>query len=1250
MIQKLDYLKDRLSDLSKRNRSIRLMKLADKWAVDLTELELVYQYKTQNSSLLDDIIKNKKNEISLFKRDMNDEKKMLLSHKLTSLHRNLKGIEEETGMYDLYLGYPFLTGKMMDGTFFRAPVFLYPIKLEKNGLTWNLVKGEGEKLINRTLFLALKKLNEFNIEEKMLDEEYFSNVTSIQELHEWFREFDYNFPIKNTILQKFQNYTLKDIPKLNDGEIALESLAVIGCFPQGNSAVIKDYDLMKSILEENGDLGFISELLFEEENIINDSLLSPIVEEVEKNIDEGDKVFLLPTDGSQEEILQLARNQKGLVVHGPPGTGKSQVIVNLITDAINQKKKVLVVCQKRAALDVVNQRLDGLGLSKFAALVHDEKNDRQKLYSKIQQLINVPIQLNDSNQKEFEFVSSQLRMSEGQLNDISNALFEVQDFGYRAYDLYSISKPKDEMKRLVNVKPYLNKLSRYNLEDILAEVYTYGEYYERFGNENYPLKQRKSFKDFELKNQSIMTDTLNDLIVSAKNTVSKLDEFEQNFVTPEYAKLVQEKIEKIYEDLDDSKKRSFKNIRLWIWTSFTGKNVIEELLEGNKFKGTSSKEWIRLKQWLKTLYDLSKETEKFMSKLKNLNPYLADDWIKSMEKLVNEGKIPLNELEKMHEYIFSDFEELRRMDRFYHDKDETVVSLIELAIKEVPFVDTNLAKEWVDSLQDSIYLHWIDEIERKNPIIEAISTEQFNRIRDKLKNLIEQKRNTGKLMLQNKLLSSIEETKLNYGKAIKELSHQTSKKRQLWPLRKLVREFSDKGLTELLPIWLLSPEVVSSILPLTEGLFDLVIFDEASQCTVENGLPSIYRGKTVVVAGDEMQLPPSNLFQGSMEVDEDDESMGEIEESKSLLNLSKRHFQESILQWHYRSKSEELINFSNYAFYNSNIQIAPNVEPLKQPAAITWKKIDGLWINQSNLIEAQFVVSELKKQIITYPNLSVGIITFNAKQQEKILDEIEKLSETDKEFEVIYNQIQSRDLDERIFVKNIENVQGDERDVIIFSIGYAKGENGRVYNRFGTLSQSGGENRLNVAVSRAKEKILVVSSIEPNELDVTNSKNRGPKLLKAYLEYAKATSENNRDLVTSTLKDVQEGSNTMVTPHALHFDSGFEVQVYDMLVDLGYEVHTQVGLSGYRIDLAIVDPNDPSKYLLGIECDGAMYHSSPSAKERDVYRQKFLEDRGWKIERIWSRNWWKNRSGEIERIEHVIKELIKKQKVAELIR
>jgi len=326
------------------------------------------------------------------------------------------------------------------------------------------------------------------------------------------------------------------------------------------------------------------------------------------------------------------------------------------------------------------------------------------------------------------------------------------------------------------------------------------------------------------------------------------------------------------------------------------------------------------------------------------------------------------------------------------------------------------------------------------------------------------------------------------------------------------------------------------------------------------------------------------------------------------------------------------------------------VEPFKEPPAIEWKKVDGLWINQSNLLEAQKVVNILKKQITERPNQSVGIITFNVNQQENILDEIDRLIEDDKEFAVLYNQMQTRDLDQRIFVKNIENVQGDERDLIIFSVGYARVENGRVYNRLELLSHLGGENRLNVAVSRAKEKIIVVSSIEPNELDVTNAKNRGPKLLKSYLEYAKSTSENNREMVDRILKEIQDGSHTVVSSQSLHFDSGFEVQVYDMLVDLGYEVHTQVGMSGYKIDLAVVDPSDSTKYLLGIECDGAMYHSSPSAKERDVYRQRFLESWGWKIERIWSRNWWENRSSEIERIEYVIKDLVKKQKVTQMIK
>jgi len=449
-----------------------------------------------------------------------------------------------------------------------------------------------------------------------------------------------------------------------------------------------------------------------------------------------------------------------------------------------------------------------------------------------------------------------------------------------------------------------------------------------------------------------------------------------------------------------------------------------------------------------------------------------------------------------------------------------------------------------------------------------------------------------------------------------------------------------------MPIWLTSPETVSAIYPLEKELFDIVIFDEASQCTVENGLPAIYRGSKIVVAGDEKQLPPSNLFKGAISVDEEDmDEIDDFNESESLLNLSKRTLPEKMLQWHYRSKSEELINFSNHAYYNGNIQIAPNVEPLRKPAAIQWHKVDGLWINQCNEVEAKAVVELLKKTLIQKPAKTVGIITFNAKQQDKIQDIIDAEIESDQEFGVLYQQIMSRDLDERVFVKNIENVQGDERDIIIFSIAYAKNSEGRVYNRFGTLGQQGGENRLNVAVTRSKEEIHVVTSIEPHELSVGSTKNEGPKFLKSYMEYAKAVSQVKKDQIEAVLTNLNESHNTKKQEGPLHFDSPFEEQVYDALTKLGYKVDTQVGMSGYRIDQAIVHPNNPDKYILGIECDGAMYHSSPSAKERDVYRQAFLETKGWTITRVWSRNWWKNASAEIEKIDQLVKKMVREESV-----
>lgn len=1246
MKDQLTHMRDKLNNISRSNRSIRLVRLYNKWSFDLTELDRVSEEKV-NPAIVEKIVKQTKSEITILKPTINNADSMELSKKLTDLARNIKGIEEETGVHDFYLGFPFLAGTFSDGTFFQAPLFLYPVRLEKNNLNtqkWMLKIDEGGPQINRTLFLAVKKVNNLSFTEAFFEKA--AEVAAKPSFEEWIsflKEYDLKVSFTHQGLVKLKEYKTDEIPEV--ANLTLLENAIIGNFPQGGSSLVKDYEELIELAEES-DLSLVTDLIEPQDISHNEA-----ENEYDKTINDQalDILNLLKADGSQEEILKEARFEKGLVVDGPPGTGKSQVIVNLITDALNQRKKILVVCQKRAALDVVYQRLDSLGLSNYAALVHDEKIDRKNLYIKIASVL-------DNNQVRFEQAVNQLNStstklaSQGSLlNSIAKSLYEFQAFGYRLYDLYGVASPVSDTTQIIDLNEVLPSLNKDVLEEVCENVYTYGEWFERFGQENYPLKDRKSFASFNMKDKLSIIELLNDFLEKAKKSVEFLNSLHHETITPAYTWLIENKLDKIYPDLEDENKRTLQGLRLWWWTSFSGKSIIEELIEGEKFKGTNSQEWIKIKKSLVIMHQLAKETKKMAEEIDKLKKFIDDSKVENLKTRISEGDIPLAELDKMVEYIHRDFENLGQMDAYWNNCSETVKKVIVLLQNKKSITELSLPDYWVELFKNSTYIHWIDQTERKYPEVQKISTNEYSRIRNSFANLIEEKRKLSTQYLIHKLSKNIESVQTNHSKMIRELKHQVGKKRMVWPLRKLVNTFAKDGLVEIMPVWLASPETVSSIFPLKEGLFDLVIFDEASQCTVESGIPAVYRAKQLVVAGDEKQLPPFNMFQSTFVNDDEEEEEFDSDESISLLNLAKRRFPEKLLQWHYRSKFEELINFSNHAFYNGLIQIAPNVVPYKMPPAIQWKKVEGRWINQSNEVEAIEIVNTLNDILLQQPDKTVGIITFNAKQQSKIQDIIDKKLTEDVQFNAVYNQTQSRDLDERVFIKNIENVQGDERDIILFSIGYAKNEEGRVYNRFGVLNQKGGENRLNVAITRAKEGIGVISSIEPEELNVANTTYQGPKLLKAYLKYVRAVSNSQIDQISEVIKEINETVNTHVQVNELHFDSPFEEQVYQQLRNIGYTVTTQVGMSGYRIDLGIVHPHDSSRYILGIECDGAMYHSSQNAKERDVYRQRFLESRGWTIERIWSRNWWKNSSAEIESIDQKIKELLKSESVREKV-
>ena len=485
--------------------------------------------------------------------------------------------------------------------------------------------------------------------------------------------------------------------------------------------------------------------------------------------------------------------------------------------------------------------------------------------------------------------------------------------------------------------------------------------------------------------------------------------------------------------------------------------------------------------------------------------------------------------------------------------------------------------------------------------------------------------------------------------------YQISKDKKLWPIRQTMDVYGDFILA-LFPCWLLSPENVSSLLPLRKNMFDLVIFDEASQVFIESTIPTIYRGKNIVVAGDAKQLRPSATFMkrymGADPETVDDYSVQAALEVESLLDLAVARYDSANLSYHYRSRNQELIEFSNCAFYSSGLQIAPNISANKSAPPIERYKVDGRWVGRKNVAEAECIVELLEKIFAERENNeTIGIITFNSDQQACIADAIDRATRKNSAFRYAMAREQQRSdggEDQSIFIKNLENVQGDERDIIIFSIGYAPGEDGRVYTSFGSLSAEGGENRLNVAITRAKSKVIVVTSIEPEELKVDGAKNSGPKLLRQYLSYVRAVAEGDSLDAAASLAALNPSDAAAKDEHSPA--RAVEDEIKLKLEKAGFTVHSGLGNKNNRISLAIYDEK-LDRYLLGIELDLNVYKGASSTMERDVYKPKFLEARGWSVMRVWCRDWWlspqrviKNISSAAEKSRESIQESLKARK------
>lgn len=1327
----------RLTNLSGNNRSLLLLRLNQNQYLDLHELDFILN--EPSFQVIHDLVGSRK-RVALSKvHDSRDADNNRVSMRLRKLHRFDNYIYEEQGVRDLYVGWPFVQGRFSEGTPVRCPLLFFPVQLEQREDSWYLsLRSDVNVTLNKTFLLAYYYYNQVSPDEDLIehviddfdkDSRVFRNA-----LYELFKNSNVDLHFNQELfidkLQPFKEYKKEDfLSAEQDGKLKLYPEALLGIFPQSGSYLVPDY---LSMLENEPapDLEhFFGERSLEGENTQELSATAFL-----NRVKEEQTFTPFKMDAWQENVIKAVKEGHSLVVEGPPGTGKSQLICNLIADHIARGKRVLVVCQKRAALDVVYERLKKKGVADFIGLVHDFKNDRKDIYeqiaSQIERLHEYKQKNNslDSIQLERSFLQASRRIDQisEELEEFKEALYNEEECGLTVKELYLSSDPH---LLSVNLKQEYRHFHFGDNGAVERRFRSYLRYARRFQVPDYPWYDRRSFSSHgiqELKRleeligeipayQDFLLDQTRQLtgselgfnlmenIESQRESVLELinlldDEQVYNYfqhlsgyrdsetellwltnteriimdcftgVGPEMS-LAAKDLGRFQESLQRSM-NARKNIIGWLrWSLFSKDKIfITRVMVANGLR--NNKEGFRT---LVDKVDNRLNLEHYLTKLKNtrwvhdlpqtLNKADFQTWFFYQKKALRakltfgkfrnfreyfdihsikyldlrfrlEGLLDLSaevpekkavwlsfltlpqithvlgdelQVQRMQESLRRDFEDLCEFDKLAESMPAHETSVIEKVIEALPEMEEEAS---VALFQNSIRLAWIDHIETKFPILRTVSSQKFRDLEAELQESVSAKLAASKdillLKVREQTFRNAEYNRLNNLVTYRDLKHQVSKKRRIWPVRKTIAAYHEE-LFDLVPCWLVSPDAASAIFPMQQ-IFDLVIFDEASQCFSEKGLPAIYRGKKLVITGDSQQLRPSELYQVRWEDEEQEEQNPELQ-LESLLDLGKHHLMQLQLRSHYRSRSLDLIEFSNMLFYDGKLSLLPHFRDMNSnEPAIDYVKVDGVWKKNLNRNEAIEVLNILRKIYEKDPNKSVGIVTFNSNQQNLIA-------------EVIEDAFAGKTMPglDSLIIKNIENIQGDERDVIIFSTAYAKDENGRLAMQFGSLNQTYGENRLNVAVTRAREKIYLVTSIWPQDLHVEESKNPGPRMFKAYMEYALRISEGNY-------------SPTLPQQETHHHDWFLSKQLPELWENSPLELKEELPFS----DLVV---KEGDQYLGLIFTDDNRYFQSLTMKDAHVYEPFSLEVKDWHFLRFYSREFWMDKAAVKDSLQRYLAEL-----------
>ncbi|WP_195575446.1 DUF3320 domain-containing protein [Paenibacillus sp. 1001270B_150601_E10] len=1248
-----------------------------------------------------------------------------LEKRMVHIYRSARTALEENGANTLFLALGLL--KWYESPVSElpryAPIVLIPVDiLRKSSRQGYVIRARDEEpQINITLF-------------EMLRQDFGIGIDGLDPLPR---------DEKGIALKQIFNVIRHALIQVSRWDI--EETAYLGLFSFGQFVMWNDIRTRADKLAENQVVASLMQ---------GQLLLQESVESSTKSLDEEHPAHcLIPisADSSQLSAIHAAIKGQSFVLHGPPGTGKSQTITNMIASALANGKKVLFVAEKMAALSVVQRRLEQIGLGPFCLELHSNKSTKRAVLDQLNHAIEVQrVQTNES----WERQADRLHQLRSALNDYVEALHRKHTFGFNLFEVISdyeaagqapdvvhfddaaiegldpdaVIKWNDTVAELIAAgancgnlvsHPWMDsKLLSYT-QDLKAKAEVLLKSYIS-ELERRKTAMDKAVKQFKLGAVPLTLDKVTILVqlcelancvpdikpalMQAANIAESIEKLKATALQGKCRDQARAKVTEFFTAealrLDAQMTLSaWDSLELkWFLPKWTGQNRIFNLLKKMAVPDqVIAKEEVRTH--LMNIISLQEEEQKLIQAKEEAAPFVgstliwgdegdwdeiinACEWLNTLHTVLTAWFTSTSDAHHARTQIAEFLVDLRKNaglrtdlqallashDQVQHQEKE-LRDLLQFDFERIAYQSQGAdwhvyllkkANGWVshlDLMRDwSTWQRVRLQAEEQGLLPLIIPYEEGSLSNDQLKDAFKRglyKKMANYIIARDERLMSFsgsvfEETLLRFKEAdeeymrltqqeivarlsarVPQMTQEASQSSEAGILQRAIRsggrnmsirklfEQLPNLLPRLVPCMLMSPISVAQYLDPERSPFDIVIFDEASQVPTAQAVGALARGSQSIIVGDPKQLPPTSFFSKNRQETEEEEpalqDMESILDDCLALGMPGRH-----LTWHYRSRHESLIAFSNAHYYENKLMTFPS--PDEPVSSVRWCPVEGFYDRgrtKQNRAEGEAVVAEIIRRIKdpVLRQQSMGVVTFSSIQQTLIEDLLEEVLKQEPEVEMLI-----MNLPEPLFIKNLENVQGDERDVILFSVGYGPDATGKVSLNFGPLNRQGGWRRLNVAVSRARYEMLVFSTLHAHHLNASRISSEGVLGLKAFLEYA----EKGKRILPAG--DVS--SQVLLASH-IHRSLAAELNIR------GYHADLNVGSSGYRIDVGVLDP-ESDQYVLGILLDGLMYQQAESARDRNILREEVLKQLGWNLMRVWSPDWWDNREGVMNRIVEAI--------------